>query len=82
VSVFSDLSDDRLVSLLKTIDQKEAFTEIYNRYWDKLYYIAYKHLQSEAASEEIVQDVFLTFWKKRAQFDIQILQAYLAAMTR
>jgi RNA polymerase sigma-70 factor (ECF subfamily) len=82
VSVFSNLTDEKLVSLLKTNDQREAFTEIYNRYWDKLYYLAYKHLQSESSAEEIVQDIFLAFWKKRGDFDIQMLQPYLAAMVR
>jgi RNA polymerase sigma-70 factor (ECF subfamily) len=34
------------------------------------------------AAEEIVQDVFLALWKKRADLTIQSLPVYLAAMTR
>lgn len=74
-------SDDALVSLLKDGD-RNVFTEIYNRYWDKLYYVAYGHLRDTFAAEEIVQNVFLTLWQKKENLDIQSLPLYLAAMTR
>jgi RNA polymerase sigma factor (sigma-70 family) len=77
----STYTDDALVALLKDGDQL-IFTEIYNRYWDKLFYVAYGHLKSSAEAEEIVQQVFLTLWNKKAQLDIQSLSVYLAAMTR
>jgi RNA polymerase sigma-70 factor (ECF subfamily) len=74
--------DERiLVTQLKKGD-RDVFTEIYNRYWDKLYFLAYSHLKSESATEETVQEVFLTLWKKKEQLDIEFLPAYLAAMTR
>ena len=73
--------DKTLMTLLKTGD-RPAFTEIYNRYWDRLYFVAYSHLKSEAATEEVVQEVFLTLWQRREQLDIEFLPAYLAAMTR
>jgi RNA polymerase sigma-70 factor (ECF subfamily) len=73
--------DKALVTLLKKGD-REVFTEIYNRYWDRLYSLAYSHLKSEAATEETVQEVFLILWKKKAQLEIELLPAYLAAMTR
>jgi len=73
--------DEELLSLLRTGDEA-AFTEIYNRYWNKLYFLAHKHLKSATATEEIVQDVFLIIWKKRETLDIHSLSLYLAAMTR
>ena len=59
-----------------------AFTYIYNNYWDKLYYIAYRLLKDTDAAEEIVQDVFLALWKKRESLSIQSINPYLGAMTR
>eukprot|EP01133_Synstelium_polycarpum_P004681 gene4681-5467_t len=61
---------------------ESAFTEIYNRYWDKLYYIAHKLLKDTEASEEIVQEIFLVLWKKRQNLNILSLTQYLSAMTR
>lgn len=75
------LKDDELTQLLRSGDNP-AFTEIYNRYWDKLYYVAYKLLKDTDAAEEIVQDVFLSLWRKRESINIQSLNQYLAAMTR
>jgi RNA polymerase sigma-70 factor (ECF subfamily) len=73
--------DEELICLLKT-GNESAFTEIYNRYWDKLYYIAHKLLKDTEASEEIVQEVFLVLWKKRQNLNILSLTQYLSAMTR
>ena len=75
------LEDDELTLLLRAGNEL-AFTEIYNRYWDKLYCQAHRLLKDTDAVEEIVQDVFLMLWKKRADLDIQALKSYMAAMTR
>jgi RNA polymerase sigma-70 factor (ECF subfamily) len=73
--------DAELADLLKLGDEP-AFTEIYNRYWDKLYFIAHKLLKDTDNAEEIVQEVFLTLWRKKETLEIQSLTQYLAAMTR
>jgi RNA polymerase sigma factor (sigma-70 family) len=77
----STYDDKTLVMLLKKGD-REVFTEIYHRYWDKLYFLAYSHLKSETATEETVQEVFYLLWKKKERLDIEFLPAYLSAMTR
>ncbi|MDB4925284.1 sigma-70 family RNA polymerase sigma factor [Mucilaginibacter sp.] len=81
MSAFHLLDDDQLAGQLRDGNEL-AFTEIYNRYWDKLYYLAHKLLKDTAAAEEIVQDVFFILWKKRETLAIKSLAAYLAAMTR
>jgi RNA polymerase sigma-70 factor (family 1) len=73
--------DDKLTALLRDGDER-AFTHIYNHYWDKLYYIAHKLLKDTDAAEEIVQEVFLTLWKKKETLAIQNINHYLGAMTR
>jgi len=81
MSAIQILEDKELTDLLKD-GNESAFTEIYNRYWDRLYYIAYKLLKDTDSAEEIVQEVFLILWKKRESLVIQSLTQYLAAMTR
>lgn len=76
-----DTNDIALLALLKDGDET-AFTEIYNQYWEPLYFMAHKRLQSAQDAEEIVQQVFLTLWQKRATLSIQSLPFYLAAMVR
>jgi len=78
---YDKYSDDILATLLREGD-RNVFTEIYNRYWNKLYFIAYRHLKETYAAEEIVQNVFFSLWQKRETLEIQGLSAYLAAMTR
>lgn len=60
----------------------DAFAGIYDRYWEKLYDAAYQRTRSREASEEIVQEVFLTLWRRKADLNIQCLSSYLAAMVR
>ncbi|SMC48844.1 RNA polymerase sigma factor [Pedobacter africanus] len=81
MTVYTELNDNELASLLKA-GGEAVYKEIYNRYWDKLYYIAHRMLKQQEAAEEVVQDVFVLLWKKRAELAIQSLAVYLAAMTR
>jgi RNA polymerase sigma-70 factor (family 1) len=75
------LNDSTLLRLLQQNDST-AFQELYNRYWSKLYFLAHKRLKSAVAAEEIVQNVFMTLWRKRKTLKINDLAPYLAAVTR
>jgi len=75
------LNDSELLRLLKQ-DNALAFQELYDRYWQKLYFLAHRRLKSATAAEEIVQNVFLTIWRKRKTLQIEEPGAYLAAVTR
>ena len=75
------LNDSSLLRLLQQNDST-AFQELYNRYWSKLYFLAHKKLKSAVAAEEIVQNVFMTLWRKRKTLKINDLPPYLAAVTR
>jgi len=81
MTVYTALSDSELAAMLKD-GEEGVYKEIYNRYWDKLYYIAHRILKSQEATEEVVQDVFVLLWKKRLTLEIQSLPVYLAAMVR
>ena len=71
----------KLLTLLKQGDEN-AFSVIYDLFWDKLYYIAYQKLSDQSEAEGVVQDVFLTLWRKREDLVIENLSSYLAAMVR
>lgn len=81
MSIHNQIKDEDLILMLRN-GNETAFTKIYNRYWDKLYYTAHKLLKDTDAAEEIVQEVFLTLWQKRDCLNIQSIPQYLAAMTR
>ncbi|MBC8112588.1 MAG: RNA polymerase sigma-70 factor [Verrucomicrobia bacterium] len=68
-----------LLALLKAGDEN-AFTHIYEQYWEKLYAMAYNRLKSKELTEEIVQDIFTELWLKREVITIQKnIEAYLVA---
>ncbi|MEC5145140.1 HTH luxR-type domain-containing protein [Chitinophaga sp. 180180018-2] len=73
--------DDELVQLMSENDH-HAFTEIYNRYWKRLYVLAYDRLRSREQAEDVVQDVFTGLWQRRQQSIIRSLPAYLATASR
>jgi RNA polymerase sigma factor (sigma-70 family) len=74
-------SDEQLLKQLQT-GNEAAFTEIYNRYWEQLFFMAHKHLASAEDAKEIIQNVFFNLWQKREKLEIQSLPLYLAGMTR
>ena len=68
--------DDELVTLLTQGDEL-AFSEIYERYWLKLYNESYKRLRDEALCADLIQDVFADLWLNRDCRKIENLVAYL-----
>ena len=64
------MNDFELVARLKA-GEEPAFGEIYNRYWDKLYIIARNRLRDAPEAEEIVQEIFLDFWNRRSDFQLE-----------
>ncbi|NML38673.1 sigma-70 family RNA polymerase sigma factor [Chitinophaga sp. G-6-1-13] len=74
-------ADEELVHLMAA-DDHAAFTEIYNRYWKRLYVLAYDRLHSRELAEDVVQDVFTGLWQRRSQSVIRSLPAYLATANR
>jgi RNA polymerase sigma-70 factor (ECF subfamily) len=75
-------TDGRLLALLQT-DSEAAFSEIYRRYWLPLYNTVQKRVQDAALTEDILQNIFISFWhnRLRMQGDLQ-LAAYLFGAAR
>jgi RNA polymerase sigma-70 factor (ECF subfamily) len=76
---FSAFSDQELLTHLAK-GSKQAFTEIYNRYWNKLFYIAGKKVIDLGEAESLVHDVLADLWARRSSIDVKTeLNHYLAA---
>lgn len=79
---YGSLSEQELVVLLRAHNHA-AFTEIYKRFWDKIYVVACHRLDDDLEAEEVVQDVFFSLWKRRESLDIQhSLNTYLSAAVK
>lgn len=78
---YSALNDQQLLTLLKEAN-KDAFAEIYNRYWNNLYWSAYNIIKNESVAQDAVQEVFIALWQRNAEADIQTLNAYLHQAVR
>ncbi|WP_318350764.1 RNA polymerase sigma-70 factor [Aquipluma nitroreducens] len=73
--------DVALISKFRNGDM-EAFRKIYESFCEPLYRFAYSYLKDSFESEEIVQDVFLKVWEKRAEVDEQkSFKSYLYRIT-
>lgn len=61
----------------------EAFRLLYDRYWKDLFTLAARMLRGEEEAADVIQDVFLSLWQRRAELDIQgSLAAYLHSSVR
>ncbi|MEI2272629.1 sigma-70 family RNA polymerase sigma factor [Sphingobacterium sp. ML3W] len=75
---YTALKDQELLDLVQLKDNKAAFSELYNRYWEPLINLAGKRTLSLAMAEEIVQDVFVNFYLRRKEIQVShSLSAYL-----
>jgi RNA polymerase sigma-70 factor (ECF subfamily) len=75
-------TDQQLLDLIRT-DDRGAFTELYNRYWDKTYAVALHRLDDEHEDEEVVQEVFLSIWQRRATLQLtHTVATYLAVAVK
>ncbi|WP_121245756.1 sigma-70 family RNA polymerase sigma factor [Mucilaginibacter phyllosphaerae] len=75
--LYDACTDQELLALLTGGDER-AFATIYDRYWKMLIGLAFNHTKNKFAAEEIVQEVFLSLWKRKSELAINCLNAYLA----
>jgi len=75
-------NEKELLELIAENDEG-AFAKLFAHYRDRIYSIAFKLTKSTTIAEEMVQDIFLKIWLKRANLnDIQNFSAYLFIVTR
>lgn len=81
IMLLDKYDDKELLSLLLK-GSEDAFTAIYNRYWRKLIGLAFRHTKDRFLSEEIVQEVFLSLWRRKDTLQIDSMPAYLATAVK
>ncbi|MFL9845746.1 RNA polymerase sigma factor [Flavobacterium rhizosphaerae] len=59
------------------IDKKSVFDSVYTENWKALYAFAYNILQDKESSEDILQEIFIDFWVRMEETEIQNFRAYL-----
>ncbi|MFC0515286.1 RNA polymerase sigma-70 factor [Mucilaginibacter angelicae] len=63
-------------------DDGSAFDELFNRYWVRMYKIAFRQLNDEESSLEIVHDIFLSLWNRRKELEINKFSNFLLTAMR
>lgn len=81
MSSYTNLTDPELLLLIKD-GNYAAFDELYERHWFSVYNVAYKRLKDRDLSKDIVQDIFVDIWNKRAVKKILELLPYLHTAVR
>jgi RNA polymerase sigma-70 factor (family 1) len=68
-NMYQTYTDFDLISLLKA-DDVLAFDTLYTRYFGKLYNHAYEKLHDRFLAQEVVQDLFVSFWQNRYKIEV------------
>jgi RNA polymerase sigma-70 factor (family 1) len=75
-------SDEELCLLLKQ-GGEDAFGEIYERYWERLYTFAFHRTHSPDDSFDVTQELFVSLWTRRMDIEFHTsLSGYLYASIR
>lgn len=82
MALFSSYTDEELFQLMQG-GEEAAFTELYNRYWQKLLARAVMQLKSVEDAEELLHDVFTRLWRRRGTIQLQFgFHTYIAAILK
>ncbi|MFY7908510.1 MAG: RNA polymerase sigma factor [Emticicia sp.] len=69
-------TDQELLADIANGDSR-AFEILYRRYFSKLYGAAYKRLQDNELTKEVVQELFVSLWERREKLPIENIENYL-----
>lgn len=78
----SNIANDTL--LLQQVEKggKQAFSVLFEKYWEKAYSDAYKRIKNHEDAKDIVQEIFTHIWVNRETIHIENLPAYLHVAIR
>ena len=77
----STYSDEELLLAIRQDDEK-AFAELVRRYWKHAHTLTYTRIRSLDATKDIVQNLFISIWDKRATLSIRHFPSYLNAAAK
>lgn len=73
----TNIAEKALVVSLKS-GNAQAFDQLFANYGKRLYYFSLGYLKSKEEAEEVVQEVFLTIWRKRKDINPDLsFKAYI-----
>ena len=73
---------EHIITLIKRGD-KGAFREVFDHYFNPLAAFGYKYVKDQYAVEDMVQEVFISFWEQGANFDhINAVKSFLYTSVR
>jgi RNA polymerase sigma factor (sigma-70 family) len=83
VLVKPELNDEQLIAAICK-GEESAIEALYERYYRYAYALAYRILREPGASEDIVQDAFLSVWRKASSYQAQngSVQSWIQAIVR
>jgi RNA polymerase sigma factor (sigma-70 family) len=81
VDNYQTYTDEQLLQLLKQSNEA-ALSDMYHRYWQFLFNVAFKILSDTEQSKDAVSDVFLYIWERRLSIEIHNLPGYLKKAVR
>ena len=67
------------VDLLQSIhlNNEQAFNELFERHWSKVYAVSYRYVRDEETALEITHDIFLNIWNNRHKLNITSFKSYV-----
>lgn len=77
----SEVTDEILMDRLRN-DDASAYEAIYRRYWRQLFVFVYQQIGSAEDAKEVLQDLMLSVWQKRAEANVYNLRAFLFIAAR
>lgn len=80
---YQSYTDKKLFLLFNYKNDSAAYTELFNRYWKRLLFVAAQKLGAEDEAEEIVQEVFIRLWNRRGKIELQnSFHTYIASCVK
>lgn len=64
------------------LDKKPVFNKVYEQNWKALYSFAFNILRDKESAEDIIQEIFIDFWVRMNDTEIQNYTAYLFQAVR
>lgn len=83
LSDYKVYNDEQLLVLIKEHSDHLAYTIIFERYNSLIFSHVYNKLRNQQEAEDVVQDIFVKFWAKRAEIDLRYkFPGYLFLLAR
>ena len=81
LDLYLSLNDEELFNMMKK-NEGNAFKFIFKKYYNRLLGYAMRFVQDRETAEDIIQEVFMSFWEKRQLLKSISLSSLLFCMVR